>query len=38
VDLAELAHALGYFDQAHFTRGFRKLVGKAPAEYRRDDR
>ncbi|WP_175722988.1 AraC family transcriptional regulator [Burkholderia ambifaria] len=38
VDLAELAHALGYFDQAHFTRDFRKLVGKAPAEYRRDDR
>lgn len=37
VDLAELAHALGYFDQAHFTRDFRKLVGKAPAEYRRDD-
>ena len=38
VDLAELAHALGYFDQAHFTRDFRKLVGKAPAEYRREDR
>ncbi|MBN3785458.1 helix-turn-helix domain-containing protein [Burkholderia sp. Ac-20353] len=36
IDLAELAHALGYFDQAHFTRDFRKLVGKAPAEYRRD--
>ncbi|KMW46658.1 helix-turn-helix domain-containing protein [Ralstonia insidiosa] len=35
VDLAELAHALGYFDQAHFTRDFRRLVGKAPAEYRR---
>ncbi|WP_334071861.1 helix-turn-helix domain-containing protein [Burkholderia cepacia] len=37
VDLAELAQALGYFDQAHFTRDFRKLVGKAPAEYRRED-
>lgn len=36
VDLAELAQALGYFDQAHFTRDFRKLVGKAPAEYRRE--
>lgn len=35
VDLAELAHALGYFDQAHFTRDFRRLIGKAPAEYRR---
>ncbi|OMG71282.1 AraC family transcriptional regulator [Burkholderia ubonensis] len=38
IDLTELAHALGYFDQAHFTRDFRKLVGKAPAEYRRDRR
>lgn len=37
VDLAELAQALGYFDQAHFTRDFRKLVGKAPAEYRQHD-
>jgi AraC-like DNA-binding protein len=35
IDLAELAHRLGYFDQAHFTRDFRRLVGKAPAEYRR---
>ncbi len=38
VDLAELAHVLGYFDQAHFTRDFRRLVGKAPAEYRRANR
>lgn len=37
VDLVELANQLGYFDQAHFTRDFRKLVGKAPAEYRRDE-
>lgn len=35
IHLSELAHALGYFDQAHFTRDFRKLVGKSPAEYRR---
>ncbi|MFZ6647044.1 AraC family transcriptional regulator [Undibacterium sp. TJN25] len=35
LDLAELAHGLGYFDQAHLTRDFRKLVGKAPAEYRK---
>lgn len=35
IELSELAHALGYFDQAHFTRDFRKLVGKSPAEYRR---
>lgn len=35
VDLAGLAQALGYFDQAHFTSDFEKLVGKPPAEYRR---
>ena len=35
VELSELAHALGYSDQAHFTRDFRKRVGKAPAQYRR---
>ncbi|WP_394779773.1 DUF6597 domain-containing transcriptional factor [Undibacterium sp.] len=35
LDLAELAQGLGYFDQAHLTRDFRKLVGKAPAEYRK---
>ncbi|WP_233839857.1 helix-turn-helix domain-containing protein [Dyella sp. 2HG41-7] len=31
----ELALALGYFDQAHFIRDFRKLVGRTPAEYAR---
>jgi AraC-like DNA-binding protein len=36
-DLATLALALGYFDQAHFTSDFRKLVGKAPAQYRRTE-
>jgi AraC-like DNA-binding protein len=35
IDLAQLADGLGYFDQAHFTRDFRKLVGQAPAAYRR---
>jgi AraC-like DNA-binding protein len=35
VDLSELALALGYFDQAHFTSDFHKLVGQAPAQYRR---
>ena len=34
-DLARLAQALGYFDQAHFTSDFEKLVGKPPADYRR---
>ncbi|WP_346778965.1 AraC family transcriptional regulator [Burkholderia sp. Ac-20384] len=38
VDLAERAHARGYVDQAHFTRDFRKRVGKAPAQYRREGR
>lgn len=35
-DFAALAQELGFFDQAHFTRDFHKLVGKPPAEYRRD--
>lgn len=30
---ADLALTLGYFDQAHFIRDFRKLVGRSPAEY-----
>lgn len=33
VDLAELAHELGFFDQAHLTRGFTGLVGRTPLEY-----
>ena len=32
-DLAALAARLGFFDQAHFTRGFTQLVGKPPLEY-----
>lgn len=35
IDLSELALGLGYFDQAHFTSDFHKLVGKPPAQYRR---
>ena len=35
VDLATLAQALGYYDQAHFTTDFENLVGKPPADYRR---
>lgn len=34
VDLADLAQSLGYYDQAHFTRDFSKLVGRPPAQYR----
>ena len=35
LDLAALALDLGYFDQAHFVRAFKTVVGKAPAEYAR---
>jgi len=35
VDLARLAQDLGYFDQPHFIRDFKAIVGKAPAEYAR---
>jgi AraC-like DNA-binding protein len=35
IDLATLAQSLGYFDQAHFTRDFQRLVGQSPAAYRR---
>jgi AraC-like DNA-binding protein len=30
---AELALELGYFDQAHFIRDFRQLIGRSPADY-----
>lgn len=33
VDWSALALDLGYFDQAHFIRDFRRLVGRTPAEY-----
>jgi AraC-like DNA-binding protein len=33
VDWTELALDLGYFDQAHFIRDFRRLVGRTPGEY-----
>ncbi len=32
--LTELAHRLGYFDQAAFNHAFEKLTGKAPSHYR----
>jgi AraC-like DNA-binding protein len=34
-DLAGLAAELGFFDQAHFSRDFTRLLGVAPGEYRR---
>ncbi|WP_138444741.1 helix-turn-helix domain-containing protein [Sinomonas susongensis] len=32
--LAELAHTLGYSDQAHLSRDFRAVLGMTPGEYR----
>lgn len=32
-DLAELAHHLGYFDQAHFHKAFKRLTGKSPGTF-----
>jgi transcriptional regulator GlxA family with amidase domain len=32
-ELAELSAALGYFDQAHFSKEFKAQIGLAPAEY-----
>ena len=33
--LAEIAHQLGYTDQANFTRAFRRWTGLPPGVYRR---
>ena len=32
--LGEIAFALGYSDQAHLTRAFRRWTGECPSEYR----
>jgi AraC-like DNA-binding protein len=37
IDWATLALNLGYFDQAHFIRDFKSLVGRAPTEFLRDE-
>lgn len=36
VDWAKLALDLGYFDQAHFIKDFKAIVGESPAEYVRN--
>lgn len=35
VDWTTLAHELGYFDQAHFIRDFKAMVGQTPGDYLR---
>jgi AraC-like DNA-binding protein len=37
-DLAGLAGSLGWFDQAHFSREFRAVVGSTPSDYLRQAR
>src|SRR5262249_17429503 len=34
-DLSRIAVDLGYFDQAHFIKDFKSIVGKSPMEYAR---
>jgi AraC-like DNA-binding protein len=34
VDWAQLAFELGYFDQAHFIKDFKAIIGRTPGEYR----
>ncbi|HET9954618.1 MAG TPA: helix-turn-helix domain-containing protein [Polyangiaceae bacterium] len=34
LNLTALSHRLGYFDQSHFTRDFKALVGISPERYR----
>ena len=36
--LAEVALAVGFADQSHFTRTFRRHTGRTPSRYRRDGR
>jgi AraC-like DNA-binding protein len=38
VDLSRLAAELGYFDQPHFVREFKALIGKPPSAYAREAR
>lgn len=37
VDWTHLALTLGYYDQAHFIRDFRRLVGRSPGEFARNE-
>ena len=35
-DSKEVAYNLGFYDEYHFSRSFRKITGKSPSEYRKD--
>lgn len=34
--IGRIAHSVGFSDQAHFTRTFKRYFGKTPSEFRRD--
>ena len=34
VDWTQLTYALGYFDQAHFIKDFKAIIGRTPGDYR----
>jgi AraC family transcriptional regulator len=36
--LAETAVAVGYSDQSHFTRRFKRFLGITPGQYRRESK
>jgi AraC-like DNA-binding protein len=36
--VSEIALSLGYFDQAHFTRDFKRVIGTSPSAYARKER
>jgi transcriptional regulator GlxA family with amidase domain len=33
ISMTEVAHAVGFFDQSHFTRAFRRAYGTTPARF-----
>lgn len=36
-EITELAHRAGYYDQAHFTHDFQRLVGHSPLDFLKSD-
>lgn len=38
VDIAEAAHAVGFADQSHFSRAFKRVIGLSPGAYQRQVR